>query len=261
MISAKAPEDGDITPSMGNARFSAGVVLGVACLAASVSVGNVNAAGIGAMARNVELGESLIEGRRRQPRNFVGMLLLLIFAESFALNGLIFSLVMISSSKKAYAGEQDVGGPAPLHRMPGYMGMIIASCGASVGSAYASSKLGVATMAISAERPDLLMKAMVLTVMASVIDTLGLVVGVVMNGKILLAQSPEAMETLQKAGQIFGCAALVSGVMLAHFCAPDLVVLKENPQHYSKMLSKAIPFQSVALVGLFSAFVMVAKVH
>ncbi|OZJ06333.1 V-type proton ATPase 16 kDa proteolipid subunit [Bifiguratus adelaidae] len=61
-------------------QFGAGLAVGLSCLGAGIAIGIVGDAGVRATAQ--------------QPRNFVGMILILIFAEVLGLYGLIVALIM-----------------------------------------------------------------------------------------------------------------------------------------------------------------------
>uniref|UniRef100_A0A7S0FM93 V-type proton ATPase proteolipid subunit n=1 Tax=Pyrodinium bahamense TaxID=73915 RepID=A0A7S0FM93_9DINO len=68
----------------GYAHFSAGLTVGMSSLAAGLAIGVVGDAGVRANAQ--------------QPRLFVGMILILIFAEALGLYGLIVGLVVASTA-------------------------------------------------------------------------------------------------------------------------------------------------------------------
>eukprot|EP00927_Polykrikos_kofoidii_P015333 TRINITY_DN167_c2_g1_i1.p1 TRINITY_DN167_c2_g1~~TRINITY_DN167_c2_g1_i1.p1 ORF type:complete len:168 (+),score=9.80 TRINITY_DN167_c2_g1_i1:64-567(+) len=68
----------------GYAHFAAGVTVGMSSLAAGLAIGIVGDAGVRANAQ--------------QPKLFVGMILILIFAEALGLYGLIVGLVVASSA-------------------------------------------------------------------------------------------------------------------------------------------------------------------
>merc|ERR1711887_470651 len=74
-------------PFQGYAHFSAGMTVGLSSLAAGLAIGIVGDAGVRANAQ--------------QPRLFVGMILILIFAEALGLYGLIVGLVVASGADKA----------------------------------------------------------------------------------------------------------------------------------------------------------------
>merc|ERR1719172_53870 len=73
----------------GYAHLAAGLTVGMSCLAAGLAIGIVGDAGVRANAQ--------------QPKLFVGMVLILIFAEALALYGRIVGLVVASTA----AGKND----------------------------------------------------------------------------------------------------------------------------------------------------------
>merc|ERR1712232_1427912 len=68
----------------GYAHLSAGLTVGLSALAAGLAIGVVGDAGV--------------RGNAQEPRLFVGMILILIFAEALGLYGLIVGLVLASSA-------------------------------------------------------------------------------------------------------------------------------------------------------------------
>merc|ERR1719191_2359624 len=74
----------------GYAHLAAGLTVGMSCLAAGLAIGIVGDAGVRANAQ--------------QPRLFVGMVLILIFAEALALYGLIFAEALASTATEKGSG-------------------------------------------------------------------------------------------------------------------------------------------------------------
>merc|ERR1719277_1960340 len=69
----------------GHAHFAAGLTVGLSSLAAGLAIGVVGDAGV--------------RGNAQQPKLFVGMILILIFAEALGLYGLIVGLVIASTAE------------------------------------------------------------------------------------------------------------------------------------------------------------------
>merc|ERR1719384_295541 len=69
----------------GYAHFSAGLTVGLSSLAAGLAIGVVGDAGV--------------RGNAQQPKLFVGMILILIFAEALGLYGLIVGLVVAATAE------------------------------------------------------------------------------------------------------------------------------------------------------------------
>lgn len=68
----------------GYAHLATGLVVGMSCLAAGIAIGII--------------GDSGVRANAQQPRLFVGMCLMLIFAEALAIYGLIIGLVVASTA-------------------------------------------------------------------------------------------------------------------------------------------------------------------
>merc|ERR1719169_65547 len=81
---------GDYSAYSGYAHLGAGLTVGMSSLAAGLAIGIVGDAGVRANAQ--------------QPRLFVGMILILIFAEALGLYGLIVGLVVASTATEKGSG-------------------------------------------------------------------------------------------------------------------------------------------------------------
>merc|ERR1711967_225650 len=90
IIQGKFTDIATYTAFQGYAHLGAGLTVGLSSLAAGLAIGIVGDAGVRANAQ--------------QPRLFVGMILILIFAEALGLYGLIVGLVVAST-----AGEKGAG--------------------------------------------------------------------------------------------------------------------------------------------------------
>jgi len=84
IINGKMENPKEYSAYMGYAHLGAGLTVGMSSLAAGLAIGIVGDAGVRANAQ--------------QPRLFVGMILILIFAEALGLYGLIVGLVVASSA-------------------------------------------------------------------------------------------------------------------------------------------------------------------
>merc|ERR1712203_381200 len=85
IINGKFTNPKEYAASQGFAHFGAGLTVGLSSLAAGMAIGIVGDAGVRANAQ--------------QPRLFVSMILILIFAEALGLYGLIVGLVVASSAE------------------------------------------------------------------------------------------------------------------------------------------------------------------
>merc|ERR1719335_1462951 len=87
IINGKLDQPDTYSAYSGYAHLGAGLTVGMSSLAAGLAIGIVGDAGVRANAQ--------------QPRLFVGMILILIFAEALGLYGLIVGLVVASGADKA----------------------------------------------------------------------------------------------------------------------------------------------------------------
>merc|ERR1719437_174645 len=85
IINGKMSDAASYSAYSGYAHLGAGLTVGMSSLAAGLAIGIVGDAGVRANAQ--------------QPRLFVGMILILIFAEALGLYGLIVGLVVASGAK------------------------------------------------------------------------------------------------------------------------------------------------------------------
>merc|ERR1711862_864033 len=86
IINGKFTDPKSYSAFQGYAHFGAGLTVGLSSLAAGMAIGIVGDAGVRANAQ--------------QPKLFVGMILILIFAEALGLYGLIVGLVVASGADK-----------------------------------------------------------------------------------------------------------------------------------------------------------------
>merc|ERR1719153_1436161 len=85
IINGKIDNPAEYSAYTGYAHLGAGLTVGMSSLAAGLAIGIVGDAGVRANAQ--------------QPRLFVGMILILIFAEALGLYGLILGLVVASTAE------------------------------------------------------------------------------------------------------------------------------------------------------------------
>eukprot|EP00397_Hematodinium_sp_SG-2012_P040727 GEMP01044681.1.p1 GENE.GEMP01044681.1~~GEMP01044681.1.p1 ORF type:complete len:196 (+),score=32.67 GEMP01044681.1:61-588(+) len=96
IINGKLSDPASYSAYAGYAHFAAGLMVGLSSLAAGLAIGIVGDAGVRANAQ--------------QPRLFVGMILILIFAEALGLYGLIVGLVVAAT-----AGQKGTGLCTPFN--------------------------------------------------------------------------------------------------------------------------------------------------
>jgi V-type H+-transporting ATPase proteolipid subunit len=96
IIQGKLDKLGTVSEYAGFAYLGAGLIVGLSSLASGLAIGIVGDAGVRANAQ--------------QPRFYVGMILILIFAEAVGLFGLIVSLVVVSTAESNSNRYKEFGG-------------------------------------------------------------------------------------------------------------------------------------------------------
>merc|ERR1719162_496816 len=86
IINGKMANPESYSAYQGYSHFAAGLTVGLSAMAAGIAIGIIGDAGVRANAQ--------------QPKLFVGMILILIFAEALGLYGLIVGLVVASGTSK-----------------------------------------------------------------------------------------------------------------------------------------------------------------
>ncbi|VDO21378.1 unnamed protein product [Brugia timori] len=132
----------------GFSMFAGGLVCGLCGCGAGYAIGIAGDAGVRALSQ--------------QPRFFIGMILILIFAEVLA-------------ESPAYS---------PFF---GYMGAASAQIFTVLGAAYGTAKSAVGISSMGVMRPELIMKSVIPVIMAGIIGIYGLVVAMVLKGKVTKA--------------------------------------------------------------------------
>jgi len=220
--------NGIITETTCNTSLAAGLIIGLTCAAVAIGTGF--------------FGERAIPAVAKQPRLFVGMVLILIFVEALALYALIAGLVTLSG------GGQGKGKHLPqLMRTAdmsfGYackdvFSFVLSACGA----VFASCMNGAATMEIGVENPRLVMRFMMPVSMAGVYGIYALITAVIPNA----------------CSYVLGLCCLTAGIAMGIFTSSDIKTAgaPDAPRNlYTKMLIKALAISSFAFFGLVCALV------
>ncbi|EPB66944.1 V-type ATPase, C subunit [Ancylostoma ceylanicum] len=170
IVSGKvAPGGPEYTVNQGFAQFGGGLVCGLCGLGAGYAIGIAGDAGVRALSQ--------------QPRIFVGMILMLIFAEVLGLYGMIVALIMGATMSYDLA-TAETPAYAPFF---GYMGAASAQIFTVLGAAYGTAKSAVGICSMGVMRPELIMKSVIPVIMAGIIGIYGLVVAMVLKGKVSAA--------------------------------------------------------------------------
>eukprot|EP00440_Ansanella_granifera_P044246 gb/GFBE01047952.1/.p1 GENE.gb/GFBE01047952.1/~~gb/GFBE01047952.1/.p1 ORF type:complete len:365 (+),score=74.35 gb/GFBE01047952.1/:1-1095(+) len=200
---------------------------GYACNAAGLMNGVAGA--VSAVGQGIFMAAAMQAGAR-QPRVFVGAVLIMIYIEAFALYGLIVSLYTVGQAPTAHS---DMAAAAVV---PFSFVFISASVGGIVGS----TVCGLAIMEISVDRPDLLMKGLIPIVFNGVTGIYGL-----LNAMIDVAAWPPAGHDW-RAGLLY----LISSVGLGYVGYTGVKALPADPSAFVAMCLRLVGSQSIGLLGL-----------
>ncbi|OEU14783.1 V-type ATPase [Fragilariopsis cylindrus CCMP1102] len=104
----------------------------------------------------------------------------------------------------------------------GFIGIACAVCFANIGGAYGTARAGQGIMAMGIRSPELLMKNIIPVVMAGVLGIYGMIVAVILNGKITPPGAGTRYATYSQfnafchlaAGLCCGLTSLISGIAI-----------------------------------------------
>ncbi|KAF3488562.1 hypothetical protein F2Q69_00058042 [Brassica cretica] len=200
----------------GYAHLSSGLACGLAGLSAGMAIGIVGDAGVRANAQ--------------QPKLFVGMILILIFAEALALYGLIVGIILSSR--------------------------------AGMGAAYGTAKSGVGVASMGVMRPELVMKSIVPVVMAGVLGIYGLIIAVIISTGI----NPKAKSYYLfdgyahlSSGLACGLAGLSAGMAIGIVGDAGVRANAQQPKLFVGMILILIFAEALALYGLIVGIILSSR--
>ncbi|KAJ9550151.1 hypothetical protein OSB04_014196 [Centaurea solstitialis] len=215
----------------GYAHLSSGLACGLAGLSAGMAIGIVGDAGVRANAQ--------------QPKLFVGMILILIFAEALALYGLIVG----------FSGDET----APFFGFLGAAAALVFSC---MGAAYGTAKSGVGGASMGVMRPELVMKSIVPVVMAGVLGIYGLIIAVIISTGI----NPKAKSYYLfdgyahlSSGLACGLAGLSAGMAIGIVGDAGVRANAQQPKLFVGMILILIFAEALALYGLIVGIILSSR--
>eukprot|EP00437_Effrenium_voratum_P033919 CAMPEP_0181476236 /NCGR_PEP_ID=MMETSP1110-20121109/41604_1 /TAXON_ID=174948 /ORGANISM="Symbiodinium sp., Strain CCMP421" /LENGTH=318 /DNA_ID=CAMNT_0023601515 /DNA_START=76 /DNA_END=1032 /DNA_ORIENTATION=+ len=233
----------------GYAHLAAGITVGMSSLAAGMAIGVVGDAGVRANAQ--------------QPRLFVGMILILIFAEALGLYGLIVGSQASgkNSSTECVAllhftvDAMQVCDPSSAFF--GFMGVTSALVFANLGAAYGTAKSGVGIASMGVMRPDMIMKSIIPVVMAGVLGIYGLITAVIINGKMDAANySAYSGYAHLGAGLTVGMSSLAAGLAIGIVGDAGVRANAQQPRLFVGMILILIFAEALGLYGLIVGLVV-----
>uniref|UniRef100_A0A0N5A8W2 V-type proton ATPase proteolipid subunit n=1 Tax=Syphacia muris TaxID=451379 RepID=A0A0N5A8W2_9BILA len=245
IISGKVQAGGaEYTINNGFSQFAGGLVCGLCGLGAGYAIGIAGDAGVRALSQ--------------QPRFFVGMILILIFAEVLGLYGMIVALIL-GATHSIMSYDLDVSEHAAYAPFFGYMGAASAQIFTVLGAAYGTAKSAVGISSMGVMRPELIMKSVIPVIMAGIIGIYGLVVAMVLKGKV---QSASDGYTLDKgfahlaAGLTCGLCGLGAGYAIGIVGDAGVRGTAQQPRLFVGMILILIFSEVLGLYGMIVALIL-----
>ncbi|KAI1731820.1 ATP synthase subunit C domain-containing protein [Ditylenchus destructor] len=235
IISARvAPGGPDYTIDVGFSQFAAGLVCGLCGLGAGYAIGIAGDAGVRALSQ--------------QPRFFVGMILILIFAELSDCHDMSSSIYDLKVAESpAYA---------PFF---GFMGAASAQIFTVFGAAYGTAKSAVGISSMGVMRPELIMKSVIPVIMAGIIGIYGLVVAMVLKGKVKKASEGYTLAdgfSHLAAGLTCGLCGLGAGYAIGIVGDAGVRGTAQQPRLFVGMILILIFSEVLGLYGMIVALIL-----
>ena len=143
----------------------------------------------------------------------------------------------------------------------GSMGVTAAMAFAAAGSAYGTAKSGTGIACMAVARPDLVMKAIIPVVMAGIVAIYGLVVAVIISGKLNTGGKayPIYVGFSQCAGgMVCGLCGLAAGYAIGIAGEAGVRALSQQPRMFVGMILILIFAEVLGLYGMIVALILAA---
>ncbi|GMS93215.1 hypothetical protein PENTCL1PPCAC_15390 [Pristionchus entomophagus] len=144
----------------------------------------------------------------------------------------------------------------------GTLGVTAAMAFTAAGSAYGTAKAGTAIASMSVARPDLVMKAIIPVVMAGIVAIYGLVVAVIINGKVQPGgtQAYRIHDSFAQfaSGIVCGLCRLGAGYAIGVAGDAGVRALCQQPRMFVGMILILIFAEVLGLYGMIVALIMSA---
>ncbi|OZC09484.1 V-type ATPase, C subunit [Onchocerca flexuosa] len=205
----------------GFSMFAGGLVCGLCGCAAGYAIGIAGDAGVRALSQ--------------QPRFFIGLILILIFAE------------VLAAERPAYS---------PFF---GYMGAASAQIFTVLGAAYGTAKSAVGISSMGVMRPELIMKSVIPVIMAGIIGIYGLVVAMVLKGKVTKASEGYTLDkgfAHLAAGLTCGLCGLGAGYAIGIVGDAGVRGTAQQPRLFVGMILILIFSEVLGLYGMIVALIL-----
>lgn len=138
------------------------------------------------------------------------------------------------------------------------MGVAAALVFANFGAAYGTAKSGIGIGSMSVTRPNLVYKSLISVVMAGILGIYGLIVSVILVGKVSMQQpyGPYQGFRMLGSGLCCGLSALASGIAIGVVGEHSVRANAINEEFYVGMILILIFAEAIGLFGLIIAIIL-----
>ena len=140
----------------------------------------------------------------------------------------------------------------------GYMGIAFALIFANIGAAYGTAKSGVGICSMGVLKPDLIIKSVIPVIMAGILGIYGLIVAVILNGKIGSTYSRKQGYNHFCSGLCCGFSSLGAGIAIGIGGDAGVRALGQQDRIFVGMMLILIFAEALGLYGLIVALIMAA---
>ena len=138
----------------------------------------------------------------------------------------------------------------------GWVGCGAALVLANVGAAYGTAKSGIGIGSMSVTRPNLVYKSLISVVMAGILGIYGLIVSVILSGKVTMAGGPYIGFKQLASGLCCGASALASGYAIGVSGEHAVRTNAINEEFYVGMILILIFSEAIGLFGLIISIIL-----
>ncbi|CAD8070148.1 unnamed protein product [Paramecium sonneborni] len=138
----------------------------------------------------------------------------------------------------------------------GYIGVASAVVFANLGSSYGATKSGVGICSMGVLKPDLIMKSVIPVVMAGILGIYGMIVGVILQGKVANCSSAQQGYAYLSAGLCCGLSSLAAGLSIGIVGDAGVRANAQQDRIFVGMILILIFAEALALYGLIVSLIL-----
>ncbi|KAM3133023.1 V-type proton ATPase 16 kDa proteolipid subunit c 2 [Paramecium bursaria] len=138
----------------------------------------------------------------------------------------------------------------------GYIGVASALIFANLGSSYGTTKSGVGICSMGVLKPDLIMKSVIPVVMAGILGIYGMIVAVILQGKVSGSNSSKQGYAYLAAGLCCGLSSLSAGLAIGIVGDAGVRANAQQDRIFVGMILILIFAEALALYGLIVSLIL-----